>query len=296
MSDIWADIPLTSEIVDAAHVAFGIAVDDQPERLHGGEESASYRIGEVVVRLSPLWRNDAELEWCYAVATLASKHLPEALAPRRTDEGRCVIRVGDRPVTVWPYAQGTWSEDEDDSHCAQAAQLLARLHKHLGRYSVAPRPVETSPLLAVPDLDDPDLEMRMAEILERYPRRQPLHGDFYHGNILVADGKFVGLVDWDNAFVGPPELELAWASWEWSDARDAVDPRECAEFLSDYHAAGGPAAAVNEATIATVVRSRLRWEIAYGRAMRERGVAVDTEYERESTDIFFRLKRFTSPR
>src|SRR5439155_18830149 len=98
--------------------------------------------------------------------------------------------------------------------------------------------------------------------------------------------------DWDNAFVGPPEIELAWASWEWSDARDAVDPRECAEFISAYCAAGGPAAAVDEAVIATVVRARLRWELAYGRAMRERGGEVDSEYDAESTEAFFALKRF----
>ena len=132
----------------------------------------------------------------------------------------------------------------------------------------------------------------MGKILKRYPGRQPLHGDFYHGNLLVAGGKVVGLVDWDNAFVGPPEVELAWASWEWSDARDAVDPRECAEFISIYRDAGGSAAAVDESTIATVVRSRLRWEIAYGRAMRERGVEVDAEYEAGSLAAFFALKRF----
>jgi Ser/Thr protein kinase RdoA (MazF antagonist) len=293
VTDTWADIPLTEEILDAVRKTFGVDVTQAPGRLHGGEESASYRVGGDVIRLSPAWREDAELEWCYAIATMASRKVPEAHAPRRTEEGRCVIRVGDRPVTVWPYAQGAWADDENDSHVAQAAQLLARLHGYLRQFSVGPRPVETSPLAPAPDLDDPDLNARTGKILERYPERQPLHGDFYHGNVLVADGKVTALVDWDNAFVGPPELELAWASWEWSDARDAVDPRECAEFISVYRAVGGPAAAVDESTIATVVRSRLRWEIAYGRAMRERGVEVDADYENESVEAFFTLKRFS---
>src|SRR5581483_11183316 len=204
-----------------------------------------------------------------------------------------VVRVGDRPVTVWPYADGAWADDEDDAH---AARLLARLHKALRPLRVAPRPVDSSPLEATPDLVDADLDAHIAELLERYTGRQPLHGDFYRGNVLVANGRITGLVDWDNAFVGPPELELAWASWEWSDARDALDPGKCSSFVSAYRAAGGPAAAVDEQTIAIVVRSRLRWEIAYGRAMRERGAEVDTRYETESVDAFFALKRFTSPR
>jgi Ser/Thr protein kinase RdoA (MazF antagonist) len=290
---MWADIPLTVEILELARAAFGIDTSAEPERLHGGEESAAYRVGEHVIRLSPTWRDDLELEWCYAIATLTSRRVSEAVAPLRTEDGRCVLRVGGRPVTVWPHIDGTWADDE---HWAQAAALLARLHRVLGQYSVAPRPAETSPVAETPELDDPDLDRAISQLHDRYPRRHPLHGDCYHGNILVKGGRIAGLVDWDNAFVGPPEEELAWAAWEWSDARDRLDPSQCAEFVDAYRAAGGPAAAIDEATIATVVRARLRWEIGYSRAMRDRGVGSDADYEAESVAAFFALKRFTSPR
>jgi Ser/Thr protein kinase RdoA (MazF antagonist) len=285
---MWADIALTDEILHAAGDAFAIDVTADAERLHGGEESATYRVGDNVIRLSPVWREDAELEWCYAVATLASRRVREAVEPRRTDEGRCVIRVAGRPVTVWPFVAGTWAEGNDPQHRRQAAVLLARLHRALASLDVAPRPVESTRVAPTPDLADPDLDATLHELTGH--RATPLHGDFYHGNAIVRDGKIVGLVDWDNAFVGPPEQELAWASWEWSDARRSLDLSACMEFVEWYTDAGGPVAKIDEATIAAFVRGRLRWEIAYNRALAERDAEFDPEYLDDITSAYFVLK------
>jgi Ser/Thr protein kinase RdoA (MazF antagonist) len=293
LTDIWADIPLTDDILEVAEKSFGIDADASPVRLYGGEESASYRLGENVVRIGPTWRTDAELEWCYTIATHASRSVPEALASRRTQEGRCVTRVDDRPVTVWPFVEGVWADKTDPDQRLRAANLLARLHRALRDLRVVARPVDSSPLVATSDLDDADLDGQIAELHQRYRQRQPLHGDFYRGNIIVSGGAFAGLVDWDNAFVGPPEQELAWASWEWSDARQTQDLAPCAEFISAYAGGGGPAGRIDEATLACFVRGRLRWEIAYSRAMRNRGVEVDAEYEAETKEVFFALKRFS---
>src|SRR5688500_8831470 len=58
-----------------------IALAGEPRRLHGGEESAAYALGDVVVRVSPGWRSLDELDWCYRVAAAAKVHVPEVVAP-----------------------------------------------------------------------------------------------------------------------------------------------------------------------------------------------------------------------
>jgi aminoglycoside phosphotransferase (APT) family kinase protein len=263
----WADIPLTDAVRVAVATAFGIDADGDAERLHGGEESASHRIGDWVIRIGPDWRAG--------------------------EGGRRVIRVEGRPVTVWPFVPGVWADRDDPEHQAQAADLLARLHRTLEGKRTEPRPIDTSPRLDTPDLEDPDLDEWHAAFLAGASARQPLHGDFYRGNILVNDGRITGLVDWDNAFVGPAPQELAWAAWEWTDASDEYDVDLCAPFLSAYEAAGGPAPLPDEVTTAQVVRHRLRWEVGYGRAARARGVehdADDLEYEADIIEAFHELK------
>jgi aminoglycoside phosphotransferase (APT) family kinase protein len=144
--------------------------------------------------------------------------------------------------------------------------------------------------VSTPDLDDPALDALLDELSAG--RAVPLHGDFYHGNVIVRDEKIAALVDWDEAFTGPPERELAWASWEWSDAREEYDVTHCLEFVSAYASAGGPAGPMDERTIAAFVRARLRWEISYNRALREGDGGFDPEYLDEITEAYHELKRF----
>ena len=289
----WADIPLTDHIRASVAREFRIETDGDAERLHGGEESASYRVGDNVIRIGPDWRDTPELEWCYALAAHAARSVPEVPNPRTNTRGHHTIRADGRPVSVWPFVEGVWASSANRSHRDQAAELLARLHRALASVSVEQRPVDTSPRLPTPDLDDAELDEWWSDFLATSRPHQALHGDYYRGNILVDDGRFKGLLDWDNAFVGPPAQEVAWASWEWTPASDEFDLEYCHEFLAAYVAAGGPAPAVDEKTIAQVVRHRVRWEVAYGRAMRLRGVEHDEddlEYEADLIEAFHELR------
>lgn len=291
---VWADIPLTDEIRDAVRATFDLDLPGPAVRLHGGEESASYRLSGHVIRIGPDWRDDRELEWCYGLAAHAATGVPEVVAPLVSAEGSRVVRTDGRPVTVWPYVEGAWPEDKG-AHIGGAADLLARVHTALGTAAAGPRPADSSPRVATPDLDDPELDAAVTAFRRSHHPSQALHGDYYRGNVLAHGGRLVGLVDWDNAFVGPREEEIAWAAWEWTDASDTFELSSCRYYVEAYAEAAGATIDLVEREIALVVRLRLRWEIAYGRAARERGIAHDAddlEYEADSIEAFRELKRY----
>jgi Ser/Thr protein kinase RdoA (MazF antagonist) len=115
---VFADIPLTTEIRAAVRRHRGLAAGGG-ERLYGGEESACYRLGGDVVRIGPPWRTNAELAWSYAVAAQAAAQVAEVAAPRLAQDGRLVVRVAGRPVSVWPYVPGAGAMTGAKSYAAR---------------------------------------------------------------------------------------------------------------------------------------------------------------------------------
>ncbi|GAA1740699.1 phosphotransferase enzyme family protein [Nonomuraea bangladeshensis] len=292
---IFVTTPLTREIREAVASAWGVT--GEGERLHGGEESAAYRLDGHVVRVGPAWRSAAESEWCHAVARHAAAGLPEAVAPLPTAGGATVVVVEGRPISCWPYVEGAWPDSDLPAQRAAGARLLARLHRSLAGCRPGPRPVpafQESGLYGDPpqdatELDDPGLDRWLRAFHAAHPVRHPLHGDYYTGNTLARDGRIVAVLDWDESFVGAPELELAAAALEWGD--DVKGPS--AEFVAAYHEEGGTAARLDEESIAQLVRHKLRREHAYFRKAARSGVAhdeEDVEYHRVRVELFHRLR------
>jgi len=273
-----ADTPLTPEVIEAVRRHWRLQPSaDAPRRLQGGEESAAYRLGDDVVRIGPAWRTDAELEWCHLVAAGAARVVSEAVCPRTVLDGSTVVRVAGHPVTVWPFIAGERGDDCDARQRRDAARLLARLHRALAGLRIGPRPGQSAPLAPADDLVDPGLDAWLADFDRRHPRRQPLHGDFYAGNILVQADQVVALLDWDDAFVGPAERELACAAWEWGDGLYTMELRAAMTFVEDYASSGGPTKGVSEEGLRQLVRQRVRWEVQYARAGRLRGLEPDAD-------------------
>ncbi|MEV0231061.1 phosphotransferase [Nonomuraea sp. NPDC050786] len=292
---IYAKTPLTPEIREAVASTWGITGDG--ERLHGGEESAAYRLDGHVVRIGPAGRAAAESEWCHAIARHAATTLPEAVAPVPTAGGATVITVTGRPISLWPYVEGVWPDSDVPEQRVAGARLLARLHGSLATSRPAPRPVpafQESGLYGekpqdAPDLDDPALDRWLAEFHARHPLRHPLHGDYYTGNTLARDGGIVAVLDWDETFVGAPEVELAAAALEWGD--DELGPSK--EFVDAYHEAGGTAGELEEEALAQLIRHKLRREYAYFHKAVRAGVRhdeEDLEYHRARVALFHRLR------
>lgn len=279
-------VRLVDSVIDEIDETFGVTLGRGSSRLFGGDESAAFRCGDVVVRVGPTWRSDAALEWSNEVAIAASDVVPEAVAPLLRADGSTVVRIDERPVTLWPYVEGTKADDCDLAQRLQAADLLARVHRALATMPWRPRPRSGAPTAPTPDLDDHDLDTWLAIFDRDHDRVHALHGDFYAGNTLAADGRIVALIDWDEALVGPPERELAWAAWEWGDCLDTLDLEPALAFVDAYRAAGGPARRLGEHDLRQLVRQRLRWESSHRRAT----VPDDTEYEARQLRAFHGLR------
>ncbi|MEV0052159.1 phosphotransferase [Saccharopolyspora shandongensis] len=297
----FTDIPFTETARRALDVRWGLRFSGDPVRLRGGEESAAFAVGDHVVRVGPEWRSTEEAEWCYAIASHASTEVPEVAAPVATTDGRAVVRVDGRPMSVWPLVPGRWPTRETPGVLAQAASLLARLHRALAGMQPPPRPVPSglepgldgSEPPAEPALADPELDSWLAEFHRTHRDHQAVHGDFYPGNTLTDGGVLTAVVDWDEACVVPPAVEVAYAALEWAEQESAIDIAAMHSFLQAYAAAGGPAGLLDEETLAQLIRHRLRREAVYFHEQRRLGVVHDMEdfaYHARRLEVFAELR------
>ncbi|SDZ11275.1 Ser/Thr protein kinase RdoA involved in Cpx stress response, MazF antagonist [Saccharopolyspora shandongensis] len=297
----FTDIPFTETARRALDVRWGLRFSGDPVRLRGGEESAAFAVDDHVVRVGPEWRSTEEAEWCYAIASHASTEVPEVAAPVATTEGRAAVRVDGRPMSVWPLVPGRWPTRETPGVLAQAASLLARLHRALAGMQPPPRPVPSglepgldgSEPSAEPALADPELDSWLAEFHRTHRNHQAVHGDFYPGNTLTDGGVLTAVVDWDEACVVPPAVEVAYAALEWAEQESAIDIAAMHSFLQAYAAAGGPAGLLDEETLAQLIRHRLRREAVYFHEQRRLGVVHDMEdfaYHARRLEVFSELR------
>ena len=75
---------------------------------------------------------------------------------------------------------------------------------------------------AASDVVDPDARSLIARIWSLFDAARPFlrglsgslaHGDFSPANVLVANGRVTGVVDWESAKAGPPGFDFGW--WDW---------------------------------------------------------------------------------
>ncbi|TCP55024.1 Ser/Thr protein kinase RdoA (MazF antagonist) [Tamaricihabitans halophyticus] len=301
---VFAEATLTADIRRVCG-AYGPA-----ERLYGGEESAAWRVADKVVRIGASTTDPAELaigaaSWCHRVATAArDQGCAEAVTPLQLPGGTgTVTLVGNRVVSLWPYIDGVWPAAADVTTAPAAARLLGRLHRALAGASVGarPKPCFLEPGLdgrasyADPLLHDPRLDAWLAEFSAEAGPRHPLHGDYYRGNLLAArdgSGRLIAVLDWDEAFVGRPEIEVASAVLEFS-GEFRFDPVRLRSFTENYIAAGGTAERLDEETLVQLMRHRLRRESVYFVQASARGLAQDEEdldYHRRRLAAFGQLR------
>lgn len=86
-----------------------------------------------------------------------------------------------------------------------------------------------------------------ALLLETLPQGSPIglyHGDYQPGNILYADGRLTGVIDWEISGIGDVLLDIGWLMMaadqhNWVDAWRAVCPPPVEELRDLYEAGMG---------------------------------------------------------
>lgn len=252
-----------ARVLDEVRHAWELRLDRRSaETLHGGEESVAVRVGDVVIRIGPAWRSSADAEWCYELADRLGARCREVVRPIRAATGHWTTRVDGCPVSVWPWTDGLQGDRAQASHRREAAAVLARLHRAAQSISVPPRP----PLSATTRPDAALVDETLDAWVEKFKRDRPchaLHGDYYPGNVLFEGHTIAAVLDWDEAVVDVPEVELAMAACEWADLFSTGQLDGAIEFVETYHANGGTASRLDTTEVKQLYRARLRWELEY---------------------------------
>jgi aminoglycoside phosphotransferase (APT) family kinase protein len=143
----------------------------------------------------------------------------------------------------------------------QLAATLAKLHAidpaHFDFLSALPEsgnPIVTM-RARIDSLGEPhpalELGLRWLELHPPLPRpRAVVHGDFRIGNLMVEDGEFTALLDWECCHLASPAEDLGWfctRSWRFGRTeKHAGGIATRAELLDAYRNEGGAAITENE--------------------------------------------------
>ena len=93
--------------------------------------------------------------------------------------------------------------------------------------------------------DRPIVALGLAWLRANLPEPVPpqlIHGDFRLGNLLVADGRLTGVLDWELAHSGDYHEDLAFgcmAVWRFGSPRPAFGLGSLADLFAAYQASGG---------------------------------------------------------
>lgn len=191
-------------------------------------------------------------------------------SPAASDAGLVAPRVGvaapagspgapgGRPVSLWPLGIPVDPTDPGAAPWAEAAELLARLHRTAPPFPLPPMRGPAKAARAVARMraarpGDPALLPVLAgwRTLPAWARDEAAppalrsgflcHGDLHLGQLVrhpVPDGPWL-LIDVDDAGVGDPAWDLARpAAWY---AAGLLAPEDWSVFLHAYRSAGGPA-------------------------------------------------------
>jgi Ser/Thr protein kinase RdoA (MazF antagonist) len=216
-------------MASALRERYGLGRVDVGEPLEGGFANDLFRVvadgRTFVLRIKHSELNEEDLAWEHRVVGLLADRLDEVQAPVGARDRTTFFVLGGRAASLLPFVEGAAADATHREHRREAARALGRLHRAGVDVCVAPRPrleplpkLDWPPLVVPPELEDWRTEIEQArEWATRYvsevaaERELPMslvHGDFFPGNVLIADGKVVALIDWE-------EANLDWLTWTW---------------------------------------------------------------------------------
>jgi Ser/Thr protein kinase RdoA (MazF antagonist) len=198
------------------------------ERLGGGHRNEVYRAGEWVVRQSR--RSRASLEWELDLLDHLSVH--GFLVPKVVP-----ARDGRRHVDGMVMQEWLPGREPDDGDWPRVVEELRRLHALLPHWPPRPDGPGTHELLTVAQGGDVDLASMPADAVRACRTAWAgltgattvVHGDPCAANIRIQPDGRVGFLDWDEARVDHPWLDLA-------DIPGMAVPRNAKEAVDAWEA------------------------------------------------------------
>jgi aminoglycoside phosphotransferase (APT) family kinase protein len=194
-----------------------------------GTVNAIFRLGDrIAARLprTPRWHNvESECCWLQSLGPRLPLAVPEPLAIGEPDD------TYPFKWAVFNWLEGeTWRLDRLDDPSREATRLAGFLH---ALHEVAPGDTPCAPSIEQPIFADRDAAVRAfatrgAELFDtavlmnawEHALSKPawsgtpllVHSDLMAGNLLVRDGRLVGVIDWASTHFGDParDLECAW--------------------------------------------------------------------------------------
>ncbi|MEM9042387.1 MAG: phosphotransferase [Actinomycetota bacterium] len=167
------------------------------------------------------------------VLVAAGLPVPKALALHR-DSTTC----GPWLVTEWVAGSPPTASDRVGDVIAQLADFLARLHavdpERVAGVGLEPieDPAEVLPGYLPDDENGRSVAAILASGVERRPNPDVvLHGDYWPGNVLFRDGEIAAVLDWEDAALGDPLVDLACARVE---IECALGAPASARFTDEY--------------------------------------------------------------
>jgi Ser/Thr protein kinase RdoA (MazF antagonist) len=88
-----------------------------------------------------------------------------------------------------------------------------------------------------------------------------VHGDFFPGNILVADDEAVAMIDWEEAHVDWVTWDLANALGTFCAVAGDLDRAACRRFIPAYRAGGGIAPEREDDLLVPLIRAKRILEV-----------------------------------
>lgn len=236
-------VAIPDDVRTAAQLVMPDVASIHVELLEGGSSAFVARLeleSPAGGQRSVVFRQHADRAVKEHTSLVASKefHLTRALAQAGFEVAHPlalhphVTSCGPWLVTEWVEGSTVVSEAEVDNALAQMAHFLARLHAVdiTSLDGVGLAEIE-DPVEALPGhLANDEIGVVVRGALDEGVRRRPnasvlLHGDFWPGNVMFERGRLVAVLDWEDAQLGDPLVDLACARVEVTCAygHDACD-------------------------------------------------------------------------
>lgn len=187
--------------------------------------------------------------------------------PIRARDGRSFFVHERFAVWLLPFVPGRVAATADGIAVAQA---LGRIHARAAGVRLGQRPtvrplaeIEWPPARLPTELEEwlPTLRAAREWAIEwtqgSTGPMTPIHGDFFPGNVLVDGDRAAAVLDWEEARVDWPAIDLAAGIWHFAWRRSRPDDGTANAFLRAYRDAGGTVSAPLESLLPFIRAKRV---------------------------------------